>query len=221
MNTQIGKIVDLNKDYEKIEKAAKFIQAGEIVAIPTETVYGLAASIFDVEAIKKIFIAKGRPQDNPLIAHICDISQMYDICENISDNALKLAKEFWPGPLTMILNKKECVPDVPTAGLSTIGVRFPSNIVAKAIIKEAKVPLVAPSANLSGKPSTTSGEHCVRDLSGKIPYILDYGECEFGLESTIIDTTVKPEKILRPRCNYNRTNKQNYSRCNWSSETKC
>lgn len=198
METIVAKINDLEKDYDKIKIAAKYLKEGEIVAIPTETVYGLAASIFDVEATKKIFEAKGRPQDNPLIAHISELSQIYDICENISENALKLAEKFWPGPLTMILNKKDNVPATVTAGLSTVAVRYPSHIVANAIIKEAGVPLVAPSANLSGKPSTTSGEHCIRDLSGKIPYIVDYGECEFGLESTIIDTTVKPEKILRP-----------------------
>lgn len=198
MKTQIAKIEDIKKDYDKIIKAAQIIKKGEIVAIPTETVYGLAANIFDTEAAKKIFIAKGRPQDNPLIAHISDFSQIYDICENISENGIKLAKEFWPGPLTMIFHKKECVPDTITGGLSTVAVRYPSHIVANAIIKEAKVPLVAPSANLSGKPSTTSAQHCIRDLSGKIPYIVDYGECEYGLESTIIDTTVTPEVILRP-----------------------
>jgi len=198
LETQVAKIEDVNKDYDKIIKAAEYIKNGEIIAIPTETVYGLAANIFDVEAAKKIFIAKGRPQDNPLIAHISEFSQIYDICENISENAIKLAQKFWPGPLTMVFHKKECVPNSITGGLSTVAVRFPSHVVANAIIKEAKVPLVAPSANLSGKPSTTSAQHCIRDLSGKIPYIVDYGECEFGLESTIIDTTVTPEVILRP-----------------------
>ncbi len=198
METRVLKVEDLDRDYNNIIEAANVIKEGKIVAIPTETVYGLAGSIFDEEAIKSIFIAKGRPQDNPLIAHICSIEQVNDICSEFPEKAKELAEKFWPGPLTMVLKRKECVPDRVTAGLDTVAVRFPSHPVANKIIKEAGIPLVAPSANLSGKPSTTSAKHCINDLNGKIPMIVDGGECKYGLESTIIDASVTPMVLLRP-----------------------
>lgn len=198
METRVLKVENIEKDYNKIVEAAEFIKKGEIVAIPTETVYGLAGSIFNDEAIRKIFIAKGRPQDNPLIAHVCSIEQVSDICEEFPEEAKKLANKFWPGPLTMILKRKKNVPDVVTAGLDTVAVRFPSHPIANAIIKEAGMPLVAPSANLSGRPSTTSAKHCINDLNSRVPLIIDGGDCEFGLESTIIDASVEPMVLLRP-----------------------
>ncbi len=198
MKTRVLKVEDLDKDYNNIIEAAKTIKEGNVVAIPTETVYGLAANVFDEEATKKIFVAKGRPQDNPLITHISEIEQVNGICEEFPEDAKKLAEKFWPGPLTMVLKRKDNVPDTVTAGLDTVAVRYPSHNIANAIIKEAGVPLVAPSANLSGKPSTTSVKHCIKDLTGKIPLIIDGGDCEYGLESTIIDATVKPMVLLRP-----------------------
>lgn len=198
METRVLKVENLEKDYNNIIEAAKAIREGNVVAIPTETVYGLAGSIFDEKAIKEIFVAKGRPQDNPLIAHISSIEQINDICLDFPEEAKKLANKFWPGPLTMILKRKPCVPDTVTAGLETVAVRYPSHPVAKAIIKETGNPLVAPSANLSGKPSTTSVKHCIKDLTGRIPLIIDGGECEFGLESTIIDASTTPMVLLRP-----------------------
>lgn len=198
METRVLKVEDLEKDYNNIIEAAKTIKDGEVVAIPTETVYGLAGNIFDEKAIKKIFEAKGRPQDNPLIAHVSSIEQINDICIEFPEEAKKLANRFWPGPLTIILKRKSCVSNTVTAGLDTVAVRYPLHAVANAIIKEAGVPLVAPSANLSGKPSTTSAKHCVKDLTGKIHLIIDGGDCEFGLESTIIDATTTPMVLLRP-----------------------
>lgn len=197
METRVLEVDSIEKDYNNIIEAARVIKAGDVVAIPTETVYGLAGSIFNEEAIKKIFIAKGRPQDNPLIAHISSIEQVDEICSEVPEKAKELAKKFWPGPLTIILKRKSCVSDTVTAGLDTVAVRFPSHPVANAIIKEVGEPLVAPSANLSGKPSTTSAKHCVKDLNGRVPLIIDGGDCEFGLESTIIDATSDPMVILR------------------------
>lgn len=198
METKVLKIEDLEKDYNNIIEAAETIKEGNVVAIPTETVYGLAANIFDEEATKKIFIAKGRPQDNPLIAHISEIEQVSKICIEFPEEAKALATKFWPGPLTIILPRKEIVPDTVTAGLDTVAIRYPSHYIANAIIKEAGVPLVAPSANLSGKPSTTSVKHCIKDLTGRVPLIIDGGDCKYGLESTIIDASVKPMVLLRP-----------------------
>lgn len=181
-----------------VREAAAILQNGGVVAIPTETVYGLACSGYSESGIKAVFEAKGRPQDNPLILHISDVSELENICKDIPKSAYTLAKEFWPGPLTMILPKKPNVPYSVSAGLETVAVRCPSNKIANLIIKAAGVPLAAPSANLSGKPSTTSAAHVIHDLSGRIPLIIDGGECRVGLESTIIDLTVTPPAILRP-----------------------
>ena len=180
------------------EKAAEILKCGGIVAIPTETVYGLAANTFDETAIKKIFLAKGRPNDNPLIVHICDIKNIHEVVSEFPEKAQKLAKKFWPGPLTMILPKNNAVPNSVTAGMDSVAVRFPKNKIALEIIEKSGTPLVAPSANLSGKPSPTKFEHVKNDLQGKIDAIVDGGNCEFGLESTVISLIGKNPVILRP-----------------------
>ncbi len=178
--------------------ASKLLLAGELVAIPTETVYGLAANAYDGEAVKNIFKVKGRPQDNPLIVHISDYIMLNDVATGVSDAALRLAKEFWPGPLTLVLKKTEAVSEVVTCGMDTVAVRMPSNPVAAAIIKAAGVPLAAPSANLSGRPSPTTAQHCVDDLSGKVPLIVDGGHCDVGVESTVLSMVGEHPVLLRP-----------------------
>lgn len=180
------------------QKAADIIKHGGIVAIPTETVYGLAASAFDENAVKKIFLAKGRPSDNPLIAHIADLEDIDKLISEFPQDAKKLANKFWPGPLTIILPKKPSVPYSVTAGMDSVAVRFPAHPVARAIIKKSGVPLVAPSANISGKPSPTSFEHVVHDLYGKVDAIVDGGDCSVGVESTVISFLDSKPKILRP-----------------------
>lgn len=171
---------------ENIEYAAKLLNDGEVIGMPTETVYGLAANAFDENAVEKIFIAKGRPQDNPLIVHINSLEMLQSLVKEVPPVAYKLAEKFWPGPLTMIFNKNDNVPLAVTAGLSTVAVRFPSNKVANALITKTGMPLAAPSANTSGRPSPTSANHVYNDLNGKISAILDGGTCEYGLESTVI-----------------------------------
>ena len=180
------------------EAAAEIIKAGTLVAIPTETVYGLGANGLDPQAVAKIFIAKGRPNDNPLILHIADASQIDDLCHHVPESAYRLADRFWPGPLTMVLPAKPCVPKETTAGLPTVAVRCPDSPVTRDIIRLAGVPLAAPSANLSGKPSTTTAEHVYHDHAGKIPLIVDGGACTVGVESTIVDLTENPPRLLRP-----------------------
>lgn len=198
MTTKVLKVENLMRDADNIIEAAKLLQAGEVVAIPTETVYGLAANALDEEAVKKIFIAKGRPQDNPLIVHIDEFSTLEKIVEEIPDNAIKLAKAFWPGPLTMIFKKKDVIPNVVSAGLDTVGVRLPEHRIARAIIYSAQYPLAAPSANTSGKPSPTKAAHVFEDMNGKIPAIVDGGDSGVGVESTVIDITCTPPRLLRP-----------------------
>ncbi len=197
MNTEIVKIDAANIDEKQIERAAEIIKNGGLVAFPTETVYGLGANALDAEASRKIYEAKGRPSDNPLIAHIASLETLDEIVEDVSDVAKKLIDKFWPGPMTLIFNKKEMVPDSTTGGLKTLAVRFPSNEIAKALIEKSGVPIAAPSANTSGKPSPTKGEHVIEDLNGKVDMIIDGGEVGLGLESTIIDVTGEPT-ILRP-----------------------
>ncbi|WP_270647956.1 L-threonylcarbamoyladenylate synthase [Paeniclostridium hominis] len=179
-------------------EGARILQSGGVVAIPTETVYGLAADAFNENAIKKVFEVKGRPQDNPLLVHIYKLEQVYDICKDIPKEAERVFEAFWPGSVTLIFNKKECISDTVTAGMKTVAVRFPKSEIARAIIKESGTLLVAPSANLSGKPSTTNAEHCFDDLNGKISCILDGGSCSIGLESTIIDMSTPEPILLRP-----------------------
>lgn len=200
MNTIIAKVdgenPQLNSDV--IAKAAEIIKNGGLVAFPTETVYGLGGNALDSEAAKKIYAAKGRPSDNPLIAHISDISELDGLVKNISPKAKQLMDAFWPGPLTLVFEKRDVVPMETTGGLETVAVRYPENKVAKAFIKECGVPIAAPSANTSGKPSPTRASHVEFDMQGRIDMIIDGGSCEFGLESTIVDTTSEPPCLLRP-----------------------
>lgn len=181
-----------------VEQAGKILKNGGLVGIPTETVYGLAANALDGTAVSKIFIAKGRPQDNPLIVHISEFSQIYKLVTDVPENALKLAQKFWPGPLTMILPKSGLIPQEVSAGLETVAIRFPSHPVAKAVIDAAGVPLAAPSANLSGRPSPTTAQHVMHDMAGKIDAVLDGGPCKVGLESTVISLFCNPPRLLRP-----------------------
>lgn len=182
---------------ENNKKAAELLLKGEVVGIPTETVYGLAANASDPEAVKKIFVAKGRPQDNPLIVHIADLSQLAQVAVDIPDAAYKMAKAFWPGPLTMIFRRSALIPDEVTAGLDTVGVRMPSHKTAREIIALSR-PLAAPSANTSGKPSPTAASHVYEDMKGRVPMIIDGGRCAVGVESTVVDMTGGIPKVLRP-----------------------
>jgi L-threonylcarbamoyladenylate synthase len=198
VETIILKIDPNNIDLNKIKLAARIIKNGGLVAFPTETVYGLGANALDEEAVQKIFKAKNRPIDNPVIVHIANMDDLYMLTEVIPDEALKLASKFWPGPLTLLLKKSELVPDITTAGLDTVAIRMPNHPIALELIKESEVPIAAPSANLSGKPSPTTAEHVIRDLNGKIDMIIDGGEVTFGVESTVLDLTSEPPCILRP-----------------------
>ena len=180
------------------ELAAELINKGELVALPTETVYGLGANGLDENAVAKIFVAKGRPQDNPLILHVADASQMEALCHSIPESAYKLAETFWPGPLTIVLPARDIVPKRTTGGLSTVAVRCPYCEITRKIISLAGVPIAAPSANLSGKPSTTTAQHVLDDHNGKIPCIVDGGPCSVGVESTIVDLTEERPRLLRP-----------------------
>ena len=183
---------------EDVRLAGRLLRQGRLVAIPTETVYGLACSAVDAQAVPQIFTVKGRPQDNPLIVHICRLEQMHELCREVPAAAYALARAFWPGPLTMVMKKTALVPDQVTAGLDTVGVRMPSHPVALAVIEASGVPLAAPSANLSGKPSPTRFSHVREDLYGKVAAILDGGDCAVGVESTVLDLTCDPPRILRP-----------------------
>ena len=181
-----------------IDEAAGLIKQGEVVGMPTETVYGLAANAYDTEAVAKIFNAKGRPADNPLIVHISDLSQLEGVVSEIPQSALKCAKAFWSGPLTMILPKNPDIPYITSGGLDTVGVRMPSHPAARALIEKAGVPLAAPSANLSGSPSPTTAAHVMADMRNRIPAVIDGGECEAGVESTVIAFGQDSIRILRP-----------------------
>ena len=178
--------------------AAELIKKGELVALPTETVYGLGANGLDPQAVAKIFEAKGRPQDNPLILHLSKAEEMENYCHSIPQAAYKLAQSFWPGPLTMVLPAKQIVPKCTTAGLPTVAVRCPDCAVTREIIALSGCPIAAPSANISGKPSTTTAEHVRHDHDGKIAAIVDGGPCAVGVESTIVDLTEQPARLLRP-----------------------
>ena len=183
---------------DSIDVAAEFLKNGEVVAIPTETVYGLAANALDSEAVKKIFKAKERPSDNPLIVHISDISEIHSLVSDFPQDAKKLANNFWPGPLTMIFHKSDVVPFITSGGLETVAIRFPESEIARNLIKKVQFPLAAPSANSSGSPSPTSYMHVLNDLNGKIPAILKGPNCSVGVESTVIDMTSDPVRLLRP-----------------------
>lgn len=188
----------LKADADGISEAAQWLRRGEVVGIPTETVYGLAADATSEEAVRKIFSAKGRPQDNPLIVHISDLAMLSEYAQEIPDAALRLAEKFWPGPLTMVLKKKPVIPPVTSAGLDTVGIRFPSHPIAREIIRAAGVPLAAPSANLSGSPSPTAAQHVWDDMEGRIPAVVDGGTCDVGVESTVVSFEDEAVRILRP-----------------------
>lgn len=183
---------------EELEEACRILQKGGLVAFPTETVYGLGGDAMHPEASAKIYAAKGRPSDNPLIVHIADMDALEDIAQSVPEAAVKLADHFWPGPLTMIFPKKEAVPKSTTGGLETVAVRMPSHPVARELIRESGVYIAAPSANTSGRPSPTKAEHVKEDLDGRIDMILDGGAVGIGLESTIVDLSTGVPTILRP-----------------------
>ena len=185
-------------DYSKLKVAGEIIKSGGLVLFPTETVYGLGANGLDENAVKKIYISKGREQDNPLILHVSNFEMVSKIAQNISDIEYTLMKTFWPGPFTIILDRTEIVPDIVTAGLDTVGVRMPSGIIANKLISYAGVPIAAPSANVSGRPSGTNISDIFEELSDKVNYIVDGGECEVGLESTVVRIVDGIPNILRP-----------------------
>lgn len=183
---------------ENIEKAAKILQSGGLIGLPTETVYGLGCDARNAKACLSVFAAKGRPADNPLIVHISNLSMLSDIVKEVPQKAKILMDAFWPGPLTIIMPKCDKIPNEATANLDTVAVRYPVHPVAMTIIEKAGIPVAAPSANLSGRPSTTTAEHVYRDLNGKIPLIVDGGACQVGLESTVVDATKEHIVLLRP-----------------------
>lgn len=192
MTTQV-----LPADDAALALSARLLQEGQLVAFPTETVYGLGANALDAQAVLNIFAAKGRPADNPLIVHIHDRSQLAPLCD-VPPLAEKLMDAFWPGPLTLIMPRKDAVPDAVTAGLDTVAVRMPSHPVAAALLRACELPIAAPSANRSGKPSPTTAQHVLEDMDGRIPLILDGGSCDVGLESTVVDVCHGTPCILRP-----------------------
>lgn len=198
MNTQIIEIDSQNIDLQKMEEAGKLIAGGQLVAFPTETVYGLGGDALDPEAAKKIYAAKGRPSDNPLIVHIAEFEDMYRVGKNIPEKAKKLSDAFWPGPLTMIVEKSDAVPEATTGGMNTVAVRMPNHPVALELIRKSGCLIAAPSANTSGRPSPTEASHVAEDLDGKIAMIIDGGQVGIGIESTIIDLTEEIPMVLRP-----------------------
>ena len=198
METQVRRLSYSQIDETMIEEAGRIIRKGGLVAFPTETVYGLGGDALNPESSKKIYAAKGRPSDNPLIVHIADKRDLYRIVREVPEKAKKLMEAFWPGPLTMIFYKNELVPQATTGGLDTVAVRMPSDRLAAAFIRAAGGFVAAPSANVSGRPSTTTAAHVEEDLSGRIEMILDGGQAVIGLESTIVDMSVEPPVILRP-----------------------
>lgn len=198
METKILKIDPDRVEKEEMKEAAKLIAQGELVAFPTETVYGLGADALRPEASGKIYAAKGRPSDNPLIVHIADFSDMERVAREIPDSARKLAEAFWPGPLTMVVWKSEAVPSTTTGGMETVAVRMPNHPIALELIRQSGCLIAAPSANTSGRPSPTEASHVVEDLKGKIAMVVDGGPVGIGIESTIIDLTEKVPMVLRP-----------------------
>lgn len=198
LKTRVLKINDVESDCSAILEAARLIQAGEVVAFPTETVYGLGANALDAAAVQKIFEAKGRPSDNPLIVHISKRQDVDRLIKELPSSAITLMERFWPGPLTMIFKKSPLIPDAVTAGLDTVAIRMPRHPVALRLIECSGVPIAAPSANRSGHTSPTMAQHVLDDLDGRIPLILDGGRCDVGLESTVLDMTAEVPTILRP-----------------------
>lgn len=198
MDTIIEKVDPRNIDADVMEQAGKLIAEGELVAFPTETVYGLGGDALDPDASRKIYAAKGRPSDNPLIVHIAEFDDMKRVAREVPEQAKKLADAFWPGPLTMIVWKSDAVPEATTGGMQTVAVRMPNHPVALELIRRSGCLIAAPSANTSGRPSPTEAQHVAEDLSGKIAMILDGGPVGIGIESTIIDLTEEKPMILRP-----------------------
>lgn len=192
-------VIDIKVEYEKaLSESARLIKGGEVVGIPTETVYGLAANALDESAVKKIYIAKGRPSDNPLIVHISDLSELPPLVLEIPEKVKIMAEKFWPGPLTMIMKKSDIIPNTTSGGLDTVAVRMPQSEYARAIIKACGVPLAAPSANLSGSPSPTNAKYVYDDMNGRIPLIIDGGKSKIGVESTVITFVSEIPTVLRP-----------------------
>lgn len=198
MDTKVVIMDDANMDTRALAEAGRLIKQGELVAFPTETVYGLGGDALRADSARKIYAAKGRPSDNPLIIHISRWEDIYHICRDIPEAAKKLADAFWPGPLTMVLKKQEVVPKETTGGLDTVAVRLPSHPVARAFIEAAGGYVAAPSANVSGRPSPTLAKYVLEDMGGKIPLIIDGGAVGIGVESTIVDLTEDTPVILRP-----------------------
>lgn len=198
MNTEIFQIKDLRKDKDKLEKAAKILKRGGLVAIPTETVYGLAADCLNQQAVAGIFAAKGRPGDNPLIVHLADIADACRYAGQLPDSFYRLAERFCPGPLTMIVPKGDCVPFITSGGLDTVALRFPAHPVARELIRLSGCGLAAPSANRSGSPSPTTAQHCIQDMSGRIDAVVDGGNCPIGVESTVVSLVGDKVRLLRP-----------------------
>ncbi len=198
MHTKEIKINPNSIDNALAAQAGEILATGGIVAFPTETVYGLGANALDEKAVKKIFIAKGRPSDNPLIVHIADMQEVAPLVAHIPEKAKLLMQHFWPGPISIIMKKSDKIPNCVSAGLETVAIRMPSNPVAREIIRAAGVPVAAPSANTSGKPSPTEARHVREDMLGKIDMIADGGSCDVGLESTVIDMTAPIPTVLRP-----------------------
>jgi L-threonylcarbamoyladenylate synthase len=190
------KTLRLNKN--QLQEAARILSQGGLVVFPTETVYGLGANGLDEQAVQKIFAAKGRPSDNPLILHIFDRSQLNEIVVRVPDVARTLIEAFWPGPLTLVFEKQPHVPTVVSAGLPTVAVRMPNNSIALELLREVGLPIAAPSANQSGRPSSTNVDHVIEDLEGKVDAILDGGRSVIGIESTVLDVTTSPPTLLRP-----------------------
>lgn len=193
MNTKI-----LNDTTEEIEEAARMIAGGGLVAFPTETVYGLGADALNSDAVSRVYAAKGRPSDNPMIVHISSDEDLKKLTPKITKDMERLMKVFWPGPMTMIVKRNPIIPDVTTGGLDTVGIRMPDNPVALELIAKSGCPIAAPSANLSGKPSPTAAQHVIDDLRGRVDAIICSDDCQFGIESTVIDMTGLVPMILRP-----------------------
>ncbi len=196
--TEVLKIEELASARQVVARAAAAIQVGQLVAFPTETVYGLGANALDAAAVRRIFAAKGRPAENPIIVHIAEASELGQVAVEVPPIALTLAERFWPGPLTLVLRKRPGVPDVVTGGGPTVAVRVPAHPVAQALLRAAKLPIAAPSANASNCLSATRAEHVLKSLGGRIELILDGGPTQGGLESTVLDVTTMPPRLLRP-----------------------
>ncbi len=198
METQVLKITDIEKDGALLDEAAALLREGQLVAIPTETVYGLAADALNPKAAAAIYQAKGRPSDNPLIVHVSSLEEIPPLVKQVPPQLKQLAEAFWPGPMTVVMEKSPLIPSTTSGGLETVAVRMPAHPIARALIQRSGRSLAAPSANLSGLPSPTTAQHCVEDLTGRVAAIVDGGPCQVGVESTVLTLCTQPPKILRP-----------------------